>query len=91
MSAFHRWMSAGEGEDSCIGCGVTVPDLSVDIVANHGPLPIFCPGYDLDTSDHVERAHHFTGTERALECARCSLRVTEGTMPNEMQWECVEI
>lgn len=79
----HTWLGTDEeGEDSCLGCGVTTPDFGEGVVSDHSPLPIFCP--DLE----VVHAHHFGGDEKELSCQHCGYTITRDTMPNEMDWAC---
>lgn len=83
---FHRWIGAGDepGEDMCYVCGVVTPDFSDDpVVADHGPLPITCPG------PLPDRAHRFVAHPDGIECDACRVLVTDRTLPVNVDWECV--
>lgn len=82
---FHRWMSTDvEDEDTCIGCGVTVPVRRSGIVVDHGPLPIECPPPD---DDRI--AHHFALAPDGIECAYCTVVIDDLMDPTDVDWYCV--
>jgi hypothetical protein len=97
---FHHWMDTDAetvaltddtrlSEVRCIACGVVAPEwqhgapyfVSVD----HGPLPVGCPG------PVVEHPHHLTVGVGAVECVVCAFRLTDDTLPADVDWECVEV
>lgn len=85
MSGFHQWMGTGEGdEDSCIGCGVVVPDFNPKgVMSEHGPVPIFCP----DVLPY--NAHHFVDDgDGDIRCGFCMVVITDETLPDDVDWEC---
>lgn len=86
VSDFHVWRQIAGRMDACAQCGVVAPQFprltASGIVSEHRPLPRFCPG-EMMASPHI-----FDGTAEEIGCVRCCLVVTQGTMPNEINWAC---
>lgn len=100
--SFHKWEStdttavaAGDdikmSEVHCQQCGTTTPEWGFGapyyVTVSHGCLPLTCPG-------NVENPHHYwaTGTtdDATLECHHCQATITSATLPDAVDWECLD-
>ena len=85
---FHHWVYVGEGErdeDECQRCGVVAPDFGGDVISDHGPLPLFCPGVC-----QYGDAHNFIPAvdEGEIECTYCGTSIGPDTDPAAVNWAC---
>jgi hypothetical protein len=81
---FHNWIGE-DNRDHCLGCGVDTVDFGKGVISDHGPLPLGCPGTD------VQERHSFVRVSKVTEelgCVRCGVVLDDESLPDEFDWEC---
>lgn len=91
---FHRWLTASDDdgldpEDECVGCGVRVPDFGEGVIADHSPIPLWCPAPQPEWPHYFQRTpiEHESGIP-TTQCVWCGFLLTPETEPDEFTWEC---